>query len=434
VIQVWIKRGLTFWAALVFLLTPFWIRIPTDLPYFLGFALVIPMALGAVCWVTSGFGNPTAWEQLAPFLLPWLMFIPFGFFSQRWANFPEPAGAAALQLLAFGAWVLIIATARIKPRHVAWVLALSVGLHGAVTIAQAVAQRPLGLGFQTEYIIRPGVKLNTLEADSLTYLRPQGLTVHPNMIGGFLTIGLLVGAGLFASGNLGRRQRWLLGSCLAVGWLALLTTFSRAAWIGLFVGTLGFLALCALVRLRLAWRRDLVLATVCLMLAIGFVIAYRPFVFARTLAGDTSSEQRSVVDRAFFLEYTTAMIQQKPLLGVGIGMNDWEEAQMIVADERQPALTALPVHNVPLLIWSELGTVGFALWLLTLAGAGFQLLRYLRRGGTDPVIFGLLAAFVGMLITSQFDFYMWRLFPFAVLWYGVLALALSAMVSTPEIE
>ncbi len=430
--RTWANRGLAFFAALVFLLTPFWVRIPADLPYFAGFVLMIPAALCLLCWIDSGFGGWLMWERLSPFMLPWLMFIPYGFFSQRWANFPEPAWDAALQLIVLGAWVLVIASSQINPRQIAWILTLSVGFHSLITIGQAIVQHPLGLDFLGEYIIRPGARLNTLQADNLTYLRPQGLTAHPNMLAGFLIVGLIVSASLFVKGNLKRSQLLLSGACLILGWLALLLTFSRAAWLGLVAGGLVFLLLCALVRLRFAWQRVLPIIAVCLVVTVAFVFAYRPFVFARTLAGDTSSEQRSIVDRAYFLEYTIAMIQRKPVLGYGIGMNDWEEAQMIVWDIRQPALTALPVHNVPLLIWSELGTVGFALWLMTLAGVGFLLLRYIRHGGVDPIVFGMLAAFAGLWVTSLLDFYMWRLLPFVILWYGVLAVALSAMVRHAE--
>jgi O-antigen ligase len=409
----------------------FWYRFPAPAPYFLGFIEVFPAFVMLIGWALLGFGGVRNWEQNAAFMLPYIALIGWSFVSIGWARFPTPALSAGLQSLVVGAVVLAFSTAAPGPGVIAAGLAIALAFNSVIAILQAATQAPIGLAALGEYTIRDGGKYSTLSVGSLTYLRPYGMTTHPNLLGGCLCLALIVTIGyLFRRGGHNQRLAILSGAVASVaiilGWAALLLSFSRAAWLGFAVGS-GALALLLLrVRRPIRWRAPILIGVACLIVGGIFFIAYRPFVMSRTGLGDESGEQRSIADRALFLGYTYRMIASSPFFGVGNGMNDWESAQYVLTDPLKPDLAALPVHNVPLLILSEVGVIGFALWLASLAGALYILVSYLRAGGGDPLVLALFAAFAGLTTTSFFDFYMWRQFPVVLMWYGILGAALCA--------
>jgi len=418
-------------AAAVCLLAPWWWRTGAPGPYFVGFAATIPAAALLVCWALYGFGVKNWWRQSA-FLVPWVAFIVWSLVSTSWARFTEPSQEAALQLLVFA---LVVATLATVPIRSIWLIAgtlMSLILTSLITFGQVILQGPVGLRIFGEYIVRPGAKLSILTAEGQTYLRPYGPTAHPNMLGGFLTLAILLAAALFLDRRIPRPLMLATGTAILMGWAALLLTFSRSAWVGLVIGVLPLLVWLLRDRTAVLRRRVLPVMGGAVIILVLFVVAFRPFVFARGGIGDTSMEQRSVADRALFTRYTLRMIADEPILGVGIGMNDWESAQYIVVDPIKPDLAALPVHDVPLLILSETGLIGALLLIAALAGAA--LLLWQRRP-LDIQQIGLLAAFLGIAGASLFDFYMWRQFPYVVLWFALLACALaSSQPNTAIIE
>ncbi len=408
-------------AAAVCLLAPWWWRTGVSGPYFVGFAATIPAAVLLVCWALYGFGVENWWRQSA-FLLPWVAFIAWSLISTSWARFTGPSQEAALQLLVFALMVAALTTVPIRPIWLIGGTLASLVLTSLITFGQVILQGPVGLRIFGEYVMRSGAKLSILTAEGQTYLRPYGPTAHPNMLGGFLTLALLLAVALFLDRRLSRSLTIATGAAILTGWAALLLTFSRSAWIGLVIGGIPLLVWLLRYRTAVLGRRVVPLMGGAIIILILFIVAFRPFVFARGGIGDTSMEQRSVADRALFTRYTLRMIADEPILGVGIGMNDWESAQYIVVDPLKPDLAALPVHDVPLLILSETGLIGAVLIIAALSGAA--LLLWQRRP-LDVQQIGLLAAFLGMAGASLFDFYMWRQFPYAVLWFALLACALA---------
>ena len=133
------------------------------------------------------------------------------------------------------------------------------------------------------------------------------------------------------------------------------------------------------------------------------VIIYRPLVFTR-LRSDSRLEVKSRTERVEGLREAWQLIKKHSVLGVGIG----NYTQGVARDLRpgQPLYTYQPVHNVFLLVWAELGTVG----LLIFFGVLYFVVRI-----SKPKALMILCFFVLMMA----DHFLWTL-PFGTLLFWVV--------------
>ncbi len=417
-------------ALVVFFLVPWWWRPGWELPgapYFNGFLITIPFALTLILWALTGFGDGHAWKTLRPWLLPWLALAVWIFASQWWARFPTPATDAAWQLVAIMAFAVAMATAGPSPKAV--IVALGAGglFQAIIAIGQVAAQGPIGLSAIGEYGIEPGnTGLSYLKVNGIEWLRPYGLTVHPNMLGGYLAVAVIALGAFVVIRAKSQRPQWLtalLSLIFGAVLVGLLLSFSRSAWIAAAVSGAILIGLCRTwLRDLIDWRRLRLMLIGAAAVTVVFVIAYHDLVFARTGLGDESGELRSISDREVFMDYTFRMIGQQPLIGLGAGMNAWASAQMIRDDPRQIDMQAQSVHDVPLLIWSELGLVGLLLWVGSGLGACWIIFRV--RSSLDPLALALAAGALALFGVGLLDYYGWAIFHFGLLWWGILGVAL----------
>lgn len=425
ILRRWGTHALHVAAAIVFFFVPWWLRIDLGRdgdPYFVRFLITLPWLTTIILWMVLGFGGFGAWVRARLWIAPWVFLVIWAYLSQGWSPFSQPAWDATIQLFAVSFFALAMATAAPPPKYAAAALGAGLIFQGVIAIAQATLQQPVGLQLLGEFEIRPsGVGLNVLKVNGISWLRPYGLTAHPNMLGGFFAAALIVVLALLLTQSLKRRWQIVIGITAGVGYWALLLTFSRAAWVGLAVGILALIIACWRFHVAIHWRRLWLALGIGLALTAVFVGTHRDLVFARTGIGDESNELRSISDRVLFTEYALDMIRNRPLTGQGIGMNPWVAAQMILHDPRQIDMQAQSVHNIPLLLWSELGLIGLAAWLASLAGAALVLVRSKAR---DPLIWGAAAGVLALLVISLLDFYMWSIFPFALLWWGLLGVTI----------
>ena len=235
-------------------------------------------------------------------------------------------------------------------------------------------------------------------ADGTRILRVYGTLPHPNILGGFIVAFM---AGLVAIFLVRvKRDNISLYSLAAIGLAInlLVLTFSRSAWLGLIA-----LMLFLFLKYKHFDKKRLTLLGIVGLLSFA-VIAYsvRGLIFTR-LGGTANAETESysTVTRLALTEFTFNMIRAHPLLGVGIG-------NFVVEMQRTtpPDQTIEPMHNLPLLAFSELG-VGSVILFVGLGGAIFISLRRARQ----PVNIIFTAVLIVILVTSLFDHYFWTLAP-----------------------
>ena len=302
-------------------------------------------------------------------------------------------------------------------RPLAAVLAVSLGLHALVGIAQVVVQGPLSL--PGELALAPNMPgASVVLVHGMPWLRAYGLAFHPNVLGGFLVVALLLlvpwlerlpAAGLW----------WLL-------WCALLLTFSRAAWLGMAL-TLPVALLYFYVKRRGVRPMAALAAFGAFALSLAFFLAASEQVATRfnplldlALSSDDmlsapATEAFSISERSALNEVAWQVIAGHPARGIGAG--NFPLAMPLL----RPLMRAQSVHNVPLLLASEVGILGGVLWLFMTVAVAVRFLRHRRK--TTPWLFSAICAWLALAIISLFDSYPWSLYSGLTLTMMILGLA-----------
>jgi O-antigen ligase len=420
-------------------LIPVWYRLPQP-PifaqlYVTHFLILLPMLWSIGWWLISGLPGLTTFRSWRSYwALALLLLALWGFASELWAfmrlTHPEVGQTAALQLGVSALFAVVVACAAPSPRVIVAVLATSLIWNGAITIAQALHQGSLGLTLLGEFPFDPQSSgASILESGSLRWVRPYGLLPHPNMLAGTLLVGVLAAAAWIL--GIRRWQRSAGIGLFIFGLMALLLSFSRAAWGGLVVGLLAVAPFTRTFLRRREMRISLgIAAALALLVGIGFVIAYWPLLAARAGEGQVSIELRSVSDRLVFMDFAVRSISERPILGVGIGNFPWRTSYYL-ADTFYD-LRGDNVHHVLLAAAAELGIVGLALLIAAilcgLIGA-FQGMR--RAEGDDRAArMALFAAFAALIAIGFLDHYPWTQLQFQVAWWGCLAALLNCQIGT----
>lgn len=420
---------------LTFLLIPVWYRLPQS-PifaklYVTRFLIFLPMVLTICFWLISGLPGFRAflksrWQVL--WALALLLLALWAFASQAWAfqreAYPEIAASTALQFAVSVLFALVVACAAPPPRWIVSALVFGLLANAVIVILQAHNQAALGLTLLGEFpynLSSSGASI--LQSGSFRWVRPYGLLPHPNLAAGALLVGILAAAGWVLSS---RRWQQVAGvAAVALGWWALLLTFSRAAWGGLLVGGLAIL-LFVRPHLRRVSTRVSVAAALGAGLAVGlaFFISYQPLLAARAGTGEESVELRSVADRIVFIDFAIRSIGERPLLGVGSGNFPWRTSYYLA--ETFYDLRGDNVHVVLLAVAAELGIVGLALMLTAILCGLFAAVKGLRHSPPDDdraARLALFAVFVALLAVGLLDHYPYSQIHFQVAWWGCLAAA-----------
>jgi hypothetical protein len=305
-------------------------------------------------------------------------------------------------------------------------------LQGIVGSLQFLQQRSLGLTFFGEPLRLPDMPgLCVIESGGQRWLRAYGLTPHPNILGGYLGIGVLIclGAALAATGW---HRRWLL-ICALAGGGGLLFSFSRSAWLGT-LAALSYLTAVGRPWKQIRWpfarsRNWLLLATllVALILTVVLLPLYGDLVGTRLFQHDNPLERRSINDRLTDLGQAWSLIREAPISGVGAG-------RYLDALWERTGTPTLPgfrtVYNVPLLATAELGILGGLFWLWLILAPPIALVMYRKKGGLLPHRLGWAAAFVTVTTVSVFQFYLYMIPGW---WYALYPALLAGIWSRDKV-
>jgi hypothetical protein len=340
--------------------------------------------------------------------------------SARFAPQSVPALAALLDLAGASLLLVALLDRRVNLRVV--LLAFALGLCGPVLLGLwqmvtggSAAASWLGLATRNAETLGDAV---LVLGDGSRVLRAYGSFPHPNVFGGYLSLGLLVV--IWNLYELGRRSfavaRWQLVGLLVLALVlgaGLLLTASRSALLGLGVAlVLMFLAL----KFRsFGWRpawlhTGLASAVIAIVLAL---MLWQPGWIA-ALRGGGVTEVRSLSERAEqYQEFVGAMYGFDWLIGSGL-----RNYVFAVAEEHptQSVWDYQPIHNVPLLILAELGLIGLLLIVVWLAL--LDIVNYARFFATEAILAHGLGKV--LFVIAFFDHYLWSS------WAGLALVAIAA--------
>lgn len=428
------------------LLIPFWFRFPNmkalgmgdfTVFYSAGFIVFWPILWTVIWWVLSGFiGFKSAWDNRFQRIWIILLLIFAGWILLSWTwsfkrnSYPSVAIGAAVPFILVILFGICVSCTLISTRIITRTLVFGLVWNSVLAALQVAQQGSIGLQFIGEFPIDPAASGTAIvQADAVRWLRPYGLLPHPNMLGGFLVIGLL--ATLIWIMNT-QHKGWIIGVVVfTFGFWCLLLTFSRSAWLGLAAGMfiLGILTIKIWWGDRQRLLRVLLIAGIFFIAAGLFYLTYQSFLAARTGVTTESIELRSASDRAVYNQIAVDAIKQSPILGTGIGNFPWYASEYLARTTFD--LRGQPVHNIFLSAWSELGIIGLGLFVTILGLTLGVSILHIRRAGSDAktVVFVYGAAIGGIiafLIVGLFDHYPWTLIQFQALLWMLMAIVIRS--------
>ncbi|MEA2065037.1 MAG: O-antigen ligase family protein [Patescibacteria group bacterium] len=252
------------------------------------------------------------------------------------------------------------------------------------------------------------------------WLRAYGSFQHPNILGGYLAISLVLTTGLYLKIQNKIQQNYkillirlslLLVYCLQFS--ALLVSFSRSAWIAIAF-SLSSIFLLAIIKKQKEEILNLIKIFIISAGIIGifFTVFQEPFLARVKIRGRL--ETKSVEERINYTTEAKNLIKENWLVGAGIG--NYTLASYYKTGKKYPAWHFQPVHNVYLLVLAELGIIGFLLFFAILISA----VRFLNFKKINFTFF----TFLSLLIIAFFDHWLWSLH-FGILFFWLI---LSIMV------
>jgi hypothetical protein len=268
---------------------------------------------------------------------------------------------------------------------------------------------------------------SVVEYGEYRILRAYAGFPHPNVLGGWLALGLALIPELIRQARATwEKYAWIM--CDAVCMMALVFSFSRGAWLAAFVG--GVIAsYFAWKQATKAAREGLLLAWL-LVVIVATLTATLQWDAVRTrFTGSERLERWSMEQRVTSLQDGVQAWQRHPVIGWGAGASLVGVSALnhplaplmarLTADGEWETWRAPlePPHVVPLMMLVELGALGF-LAVLVLFGI---FIRFLIR--TKRMVPALSVLAIGVVLAMT-DHYLWSL------WAGMSLLAVMTASMT----
>ena len=348
-------------------------------------------------------------------------------------------------LMAVGfSWVIAwsIKEEAINLQGICWSLGLSAVFQSFVAFLQFIQQKSLGLWFLGESVLGaniPGVAKITVEGGKL--IRAYGTMPHSNILAAFLIVGLLALSYVWLRlstnnefvTNL-RIKRLFSVAGIFIVITGLILTFSRSGWIIATISIIALLVGLIIENVKVKMKNDneklkikknlffehgrektLLFALIFILssVALANFLIFKDFILAR---GHISKSEVSVTQRLVYNEVAWDIIKNRPL-GVGIGNQILYSVKNGIYQNfgMNKAWQWEPIHNIYLLIASEIGVVGgvmFVVFLLSLLITNYQLpitKREIKFDNRGLVISRLM--FIAFLAFGLVDHFLWTLWP-----------------------
>ncbi|MBU1177826.1 O-antigen ligase family protein [Patescibacteria group bacterium] len=340
-------------------------------------------------------------------------------------------------------------------------------------ITQYLLQRSVGLKIIGEVDLAPSIQ-NVAKVDvfGTKLIRAYGTMPHANLLGGFLFVGLVftvlfililalnkgikgnVPRGTFhkeidilkmfhvehfgGKNYLNRKKilKILIVVCCLL-YLGFILSFSRSAYLALLLSPLIFVPIMFLLEkkffkqiwqtTKLLWGKYRKICGALILFIIVVTLAFAPHIFSKT--GIEQAGDYSITSRMWYAKLALAMMRDNPDFGSGPGMYTFQIDRYISLEEAIEWWQYQPVHNVPLLIGSELGITCLLLflvfvgWLVILA---FLSSKRKKDQMSKLLLFASLVSLLGLVIIMQFDHYLWTLQQGSLLFWLIAGMTATA--------
>lgn len=239
------------------------------------------------------------------------------------------------------------------------------------------------------------------------WLRAYGALDHPNILGTLLVTSIILVI-ILQINNQKERNLWLLSQvALTTLALALLFTFSRAAWLGLILALIYLFTLYLIQQNYVNFKKLLktIIFPTVLILAI---ITLNKDIFLARFNTTERLEEKSINERTTGYTEAINIIKINPLFGTGIGNYSLNLNKQI---NNKPSWYYQPTHNTLLLIWAEIGLIGSIFFI----GITVTIFWHNKLNLEAALIFPITTALL-------FDHWLWSLHVGILLFWVILSM------------
>ncbi len=259
-----------------------------------------------------------------------------------------------------------------------------------IAILQFHVQHGLGLGFMGEYIAPLGTSgLATLNYGSEKIIRAYGTMPHPNVLGAFLILGLILGFYLVSRAKTLFTQ--IIVSCgTIIITLGIFVSFSRMAWV---VAAISFVTFLIYMFQGKQTRQILGILSIGIVSCGTIVILWSKYLIVRT----TDIDPTSISSRGLFNSMTVELIKDHLILGTGVGKYILTLKSMFHIEPWQYQ----PAHNIFLVVIAQFGLLGLGLFVKLF----YELSRRVKNVSRETISTVCLFLGIIFLIMGQVDHY-----------------------------
>lgn len=292
-----------------------------------------------------------------------------------------------LRMFLSALFFFILINTSLERKTIIKILVYSALFQVIIALFQIGLQHSIGLTILGEHLLSVDIDgVAKIEDSAGKILRAYGTFTHPNILGGFLVFIIILTSFLQEEGKQMKFVRWFL-------FLGIIATFSKSAILALFVSFLIYKLFLKNLRQKAKQLLKKV-AGVMLIMSVGYAIFVS--IFEQFFMSD------SWVDRILYVKTSLRMIIDHPF-GVGVGHNSLYLPQY--ADISLEPWKIQPVHNVMLLIGSELGVIAMGFLCIIIGIILYRLWEKAQYRESKIVIL----LWIAWIILAQCDHYFYTL-------------------------
>lgn len=350
--------------------------------------------------------------------LPLVIALFFGvvaFFSMVFAGDRGATLFGFVKLIEGIAMFTVTLHLNIRPRRIVAVLISSAVVQSGFALVQFMTQSisaSTWLGMAAQNPAVAGVSV--IENAGGRFLRAYGTFPHPNMLGGFLSVGLLFAIIQYCQMP-PRWMRLLVAIAISLVSIGLWLSFSRQALLATGI-VLAIIITMTFIRTSF-FPKKLFMSVLLALLPLITFSALFPELISTRLSQNSRLEIQSLSIRQSLQAETLTLIKTSWPMGVGINNIT---AKMYERDQQtnrhRDASSYQPVHNIYLLILTELGIFGLLIFGFFIANVSTRIFSSELHNNILP----FTAAFSALLIIGFLDHYLWTLHS-GILLFWILA-------------
>lgn len=324
------------------------------------------------------------------------------FLSITWAQDHAIAFYGALTLSLAIDLFFLIQIVPINKTKIGLAFIISIFAQSIIAITQfltqnTVAQKFLGIQYHDAWHGSSA----TITIHGERWLRAYSGMPHPNILGGFLLVSLLVSLWILTTtAKKTLLFRIFLFCNIAIVFSSIIFTFSRTTWLATIISISTYYTY--LLVFTKKFPRTFIAPLILIgTLTVLFIYLVPQLFFARV--HDTRMTHNSFGDRTTYIAHAHTLITHHPFRGVGI--SNYTNAVSDIFEHTHPIWYYQPVHNIYLLIYAEIGAIGFALFCFFFGMIFYDIFMHAKTISPHKFIFFIIV--LTLLIIGLLDHWPW---------------------------